>query len=94
MQTKAWRDAAHALGALFTQKLRAEVGAVAMEQIVKRNITNPSGFCASHDFCDANVVMAEAFTDLFHCEFDLQADDHVAICNVAWDLAKAGGFTA
>jgi hypothetical protein len=49
---------------------------------------NPN-ICHSHDFCDANVLMAEAMS-----EFDLpelseeSGNDFIAFWNAAWDYAK------
>ncbi len=48
--------------------------------------------CASHDFCDANMPMAEAFESLFGREPDLISDTDFNIWAEAWDLAKAKGF--
>lgn len=53
-----------------------------------RNETNPN-VCHSHDFCDANMAMLEALTNL-NCaaEFDPADESHCAVWNEAWDLAK------
>lgn len=48
--------------------------------------------CATHDFCDANMVMAEAFKNVFGREVDINDDADTDLWNTAWDLAKAKGF--
>jgi hypothetical protein len=49
--------------------------------------------CHSHDFCDANEAMAEAFQSVVGAEIDLQDDSHLALWGDAWTMAKASGFT-
>lgn len=54
---------------------------------------NPS-ICHTHDFCDANVVMAEAFQAVTGREFDIENHEDSALWHEAWDEAKAGGFVS
>jgi hypothetical protein len=61
--------------------------------------TNES-VCHSHDFCDANMAMEDAFRrtfgrlpDVTDKEDGSEGDD-VALWNAAWDLAKRGWLTA
>jgi len=45
--------------------------------------------CHSHDFCDANMAMDQAFTE-FAPEMkvdDVVAEDSVPVWNAAWDIA-------
>ena len=56
--------------------------------------------CASHEFCDANVAMQEAFEAVMgrgvYLPYQVdngeataaQADDDIALWNAAWDYAK------
>lgn len=44
--------------------------------------------CHSHDFCDANMAMAEAFRRCGLGEVDLQDDNMIALWNKAWDIAS------
>jgi hypothetical protein len=48
--------------------------------------------CATHDFCDANMLMDEAFTEAFGREIDLQSDADLSVWNAAWGMARASGF--
>lgn len=58
------------------------------EEIIKLNADEPSpSICHSHDFCDANMVMADAFAKTFKQEFVID-DFHCAVWNQAWTQAK------
>lgn len=46
---------------------------------------NP-GVCHSHDYCDANMAMLEAF-ESFGIEVDVQDDEQRALWGRAWDHA-------
>lgn len=49
--------------------------------------TNPA-ICHSGSYCDSNQAMIDALETL-GMEWDT---DNIALCNAAWDLAKAAGF--
>jgi len=54
-----------------------------------RRVAGDSGSCASHDYCDANEVMAGALMDVFGPDvaFDYEGairDDACAVWNAAW----------
>jgi len=60
-----------------------------------------TGVCASHDFCDANEAMAEAFQRVLHRDCVLPSDGNDQQCaedmrawNAAWDHARAAYLTA
>jgi hypothetical protein len=44
--------------------------------------------CASHDFCDANIAMEDAFKRTFGREPNLESDTDIDLWNKAWDVAK------
>jgi len=58
--------------------------------------------CHTHDYCDANMLMDEAFTEAFGCSplDDGQRDPkddgmtlaNVTLWNAAWNLAKGANF--
>lgn len=59
-------------------------------EIDGRNAVEPNQIvCHSHDFCDANEAMAEAFSR-FNVEAHYITDS--ALWNEAWSIAKANGF--
>ncbi len=50
--------------------------------------------CATHNFCDANVYMAEAFEATVGREPDTSEQGDVAMWNSAWDMALRAGFAS
>lgn len=83
------RDLAYA----FSRLLRAELGDE-IETVIARNQTPAyaGNICASHDFCDANEVMAAAFQEVTGREIDLQSDADSGLWSAAWKLAKEDDF--
>ena len=78
----------------FSRGLRAFLDEDQMEAINRKNMHNPEykECCATHDYCDANVVMLNAFESALGTEFDLREQYHVNLVNAAWDLAKIHRF--
>jgi hypothetical protein len=85
------------LAAEFARILRDWLTPAELADVVDRNKneSNIDGVCHTHDFCDANIAMMEAWcnvTGLGEEKWDL---DDEALCyavNVAWAKAKASGF--
>lgn len=50
--------------------------------------------CATHDFCDANMIMDEAFRLCGIAEMDPEDFDQNRLWADAWDLAKREGFAS
>lgn len=48
--------------------------------------------CASHDFCDANEVMADAWAEVMIPELDVANEDHCNLWADAWDTARDASF--
>lgn len=86
----------------FAISLREEIGDKDYNEVRARNATDEyARFCASHDFCDANMVMFDAFNTEIGLDIDFDNDDApafnddaAAIWNAAWDLARATYLTA
>lgn len=81
----------------FTKVLRSWLTAQEMELVVQDASESPYSGCASHDFCDANMAMAQAFKDVFGRPPEFEPETHeadvcTALWNSAWDLARKGGF--
>lgn len=86
-----------ALARTFVDNLESELASPStMEEIRRRNATAEyaGSACASHDFCDANMVMAAAFKFIFDRDpemsnngIDGMSPDDV-LWNRAWTLAK------
>jgi hypothetical protein len=72
----------------FVTLLRRDLTPKQWQAMVRdnRTETNPH-ICHSHDHCDANMVMAEAFEALAGVAPDIDNDDHTALWNAAWDAA-------
>ena len=67
------------------------------EQITQVNIDNLKEdgeplICHSHDYIDANEVMAEAWRSIFGFEIDLQNNEMCSLWGEAWSAAKAAEF--
>ena len=77
----------------FIRLLIEEIGTDNFFEMLNRNrFEMDSGVCHSHDFCDANMVMDQAFTNVMGRETDVcdginDAND-TQIWNRAWDMAK------
>lgn len=78
----------------FSAAMMRHVSADSMREIIARNHdSNHSGACHSHDFTDANEVMAEAWADVGSLpELDTSTDAHCLLWNQAWNLAKRKDF--
>lgn len=72
----------------FVTALRSKVGDDVYLQIVALNKaeTDP-GICHSHDFVDANMVMAMAFTAVTGTEVDVRSSSQSLLWNRSWTQA-------
>lgn len=91
------------LAKAFADQLLADIGPDNFAAVRAANVTAEAGVCASHDYCDANMTMLEAFTATFGRqpamlentgEDDPHIDIDVGLWNGAWDHAKAVYLTA
>jgi hypothetical protein len=48
--------------------------------------------CHSHDHCDANMAMLEAFTEVLGYEMNCASEDTAGLANDAWAMAKVNRF--
>lgn len=72
------------------------------ETIAKNHTAEYAGLCATHDYCDANMVMDEAFINIIGRDYIFFDDEHpeteeqnkqdVALENAAWGLSKSKDF--
>lgn len=93
---------AETLATAFERQLRGYLSPATMREVDQRNVAynvrHGSGVCASHDFCDANMLMAPAFAEVVGREITLpgeaeedptlepQARADVGLWNDAWGL--------
>jgi hypothetical protein len=81
----------------FIAGLRREIGAEKVAEVVRRNDAGTPGTCASHDFCDANMVMLAAVErvldrEMFPEDDEVMGNANTTLANAAWDLAKGWRF--
>ena len=83
------------LSELFVENVRDFTSPNEWKLMDERNESDPNdSICHSHDFCDANVAMIEAFKTLGVDE-DLvcgQNEEVMALWDEAWGIAKESGF--
>ena len=78
----------------FADLLAEEIGPDKFERIKALNRTPEyaSPICASHDFCDANMVMAQAFEEVAGHAPEANSESDADIWNAAWDHARQKGL--
>lgn len=88
------RELIRKLGDRFSVEVRNSLTDAEFVEVVKRNFQRHPGehWCATHDFCDANEVMGDAFKVVVGRESNPQDDDDLALWNAAWADADSGQF--
>lgn len=85
---------AHDVARRFVACLRAEIDPADFAEMRRRNATAAYadiGACASHDYCDANVVMDGALCAVLGIDADAEDRDyraHADLIAAAWRLAR------
>lgn len=65
----------------------------AITEVIELNAKETElGICHSHDFLDANAVMADAFQKVVGRQTDLLSSRDLQLWSGAWELAKLRGF--
>lgn len=85
------------LARTFADQLREDIGIRKLKKVIIINsVEVDSSVCHSHDFCDANMTMFEAFTKAFGREMRMGDDDvdgkDSELFDHAWNIAKALNF--
>lgn len=82
-----------ALARAFSAKLQEDLTASQVRQMIDLNKCEASdSICHSHDFCDANMPMSDAFEAIVGRQIDMDADADLDLWNDAWAIAKAADF--
>ena len=91
------------VGAKFADILESWLTPEEWREMLHKNSTVNKGtdICASHDYCDANMAMLEAFTALDFracCDIDENDDpqshaDSIKLWNAAWEWATTNRLT-
>jgi len=76
----------------FSELLAGCIGAENLKRAAARNAKGNRAGCASHDFCDANMVMAEAILAATGAAVDIQSDSDARLWGASWDIAREHGF--
>ena len=84
------------LAQVFSEKVQETLTAAQFREAVYLNkVDGPhSPVCHTHDYCDANMLMAAAWEDFFGQAPDVASEADAAIWNEAWAIAKAADFFA
>lgn len=87
----------HEIAHCFANIIENQVGEHMAE--IKRRNASPEyshGCCATHDFCDANMPMNDAFEETmgrpFLPESSEPTDDDMRLWNLAWEIARKERF--
>lgn len=75
----------------FASELRRQIGDEKVGRVIERNVRRGNS-CASHDFCDANMVMDAAWRELFGASIDLNDETQCKLWSDAWTRAKQSAF--
>lgn len=80
------------LAAAFARAIREYLTRKELAEVIERNRAEPDeGICHSHDFCDANEAMVEAFEQCgLPMDFESQTD--LNLWGKAWNIAAHAGF--
>lgn len=74
----------------FILNLKREISFSNFGEMVERNeAEEDSNICHSHDFCDSNVLMAEAISEVMGIDVDTRSTSQLDFWNKSWNLAKA-----
>lgn len=80
----------------FASNLREAIGTLNLAKVVDANLKvkayRDDTCCASHEFCDANVYMLEAFETVMRRLPDPASQSDADLLNEAWSMAKAANF--
>ena len=84
------RDLQERLARAFLAGLSHQLGAEALSEVDRLNKAEASpSVCHSHDFCDANVIMAAAFEQVLGRQPRIDSDEDAVLWDGAWSLAKS-----
>ena len=87
-------DAVAALARAFALGLRNQLSEKVLAEIDAENAARCDGSCASHDWLDANEVMADAFAAVTGHAPSPSSSEDCELMNAAWGRAKAAGYAA
>ena len=81
-----------AVAARFCAILRSWLSPQQLQEINEENRLNP-GFCATHDYCDPNQAMIDAWEIESGREWSSEDGECYEITEAAWPKARESGFS-
>ena len=87
-----YTDADIRLAHAFADILLDWLGDEKYEQMKLKNVEYGGMCCASHDYCDANMAMLEAWPTVYRREYRFDDEADTLSWNRAWDAAHALGL--
>jgi hypothetical protein len=85
-------DVIRNLARKFAELVELELWGERIAKVRSMNAAADAPHCATHDFCDPNELMAEAYITVVGFEADVSSERDAARINVAWDKARAAAF--
>lgn len=85
----------------LTERLAKEFSAVITEWLDPKDLkrvnelnasTEYQDFCATHNYCDANMAMDKAWNKILRRPFSVSSDSDTYMLNTAWAMAKLNKF--
>jgi hypothetical protein len=79
---------------LFSAGIREELTPEELKEVIELNNRYQGEFCATHEYCDSNIIMSKAWGKWFEGErfFDAFKSVDVEIWNEAWRLSMKADF--
>lgn len=74
-----------AIAEKFDELVRIELGPDYDVAVARNRAEGDPNVCHTHDFCDANMVMAEAFKAVTGREVEVDSDEDCALWSTAWN---------
>lgn len=80
------------LSTAFTSLIRSWLTESEIESVNEFNQTS-GDCCGTHNYCDANQAIIDAFSQVFGREVDISSDLDNDYCNAAWRLSRDNKFS-
>jgi len=93
-QLKTAAKLAERLAAEFSTILHEWLNKDQVEDINRKNASPEykDGCCATHDYCDPNEAMIQAFEKVIGRKINMQQQSDINLINIAWNVARAQEF--
>lgn len=84
------------LSSEFSKLIRKTLGKRKLQQVIELNYRYQGQFCATHEFIDANMVMFQAWKNIFKNAdvkyFNVNDQSNVDLWNAAWNMSMKADF--